>query len=53
MEAEEESKTDETSAIDGGTRQLGFGEFAYWAYAEVLIRKQVYVQFLLGETEVR
>ena len=46
-------KTDETSTINGETRQLGFGEFADWPYADALMRKQCYVQFLLGETEVR
>ena len=45
-------KTDETSAISGETRNLGFGEYADWAYAEVLMRKQGYVQFMLGGTEV-
>ena len=46
-------KTDEMSAINGETRHLGFGEFSDWTYAEVPRRKQSYVQFLLGETEVR
>ena len=33
-------ETDETAAINGETRQIGFGEFADWAYAEVLMQKQ-------------
>ena len=41
-------KTDGTSAIDGEARKLGFGEFADWAYAEVIMRRKGYAQFLLA-----
>ena len=46
-------KTDGTSAIDGEARKLGFGEFADWAYAEVIMRNQRYARFTLGGTASR
>ena len=40
-------KTGDTAAINSETRKIGFGEFADWAYAEVIMRKKGYSQFLL------
>ena len=44
---------DGESEINEDTRKLGFGEYAEWAYVEVLTRKQRYVPDMLGETNSR
>ena len=52
-EMKKNQKTDDTAAIDSEARPLGFGEFEDWAYAEVIMQKQRYAQFTLGETEAQ
>ena len=46
-------KTDDTAAINREARKPGFGEYADWAYAEAIVQKQGYAQFMLGETEAQ
>ena len=36
----------EVEAIDGETQKLGFGEFAWYTYVEILTYKPQYVEFL-------